>query len=53
MPGIFQQREYRRYYPAGEVTAHVIGFTDVDDTARRASSSRTSSSSPASRAAGA
>jgi cell division protein FtsI (penicillin-binding protein 3) len=24
-------REDRRYYPAGEVTAHVIGFTDVDD----------------------
>src|SRR5262249_20919066 len=26
----FLQREYRRYYPAGEVTAHLIGFTDVD-----------------------
>ncbi len=25
------QREYRRYYPTGEVFAHVIGFTDVDD----------------------
>ncbi len=25
------QREYRRYYPAGEVFSHVIGFTDVDD----------------------
>lgn len=30
VPGIFLQREYRRYYPAGEVTAHLIGFTDVD-----------------------
>ncbi|HKU69369.1 MAG TPA: penicillin-binding protein 2, partial [Burkholderiales bacterium] len=30
LPGIFLQREYRRYYPAGEVTAHLIGFTDVD-----------------------
>jgi len=30
LPGIFLQREYRRYYPASEVTAHVIGFTDVD-----------------------
>jgi cell division protein FtsI (penicillin-binding protein 3) len=30
IPGIFLQREYRRYYPAGEVTAHIIGFTDVD-----------------------
>ncbi len=29
--GIHQQREFRRYYPAGEVTAHVIGFTGVDD----------------------
>lgn len=25
------QREYRRYYPAGEVFGHVIGFTDIDD----------------------
>jgi cell division protein FtsI (penicillin-binding protein 3) len=30
IPGVFLQREYRRYYPAGEVTAHIIGFTDVD-----------------------
>src|SRR5262245_6203519 len=29
-PGVFLQREYRRYYPAGEVMAHLIGFTDVD-----------------------
>ncbi len=29
--GIHQQREFRRYYPAGEVTAHVVGFTGVDD----------------------
>lgn len=31
IPGIFFQREYRRYYPQGEVTAHVIGLTNVDD----------------------
>jgi len=31
MPGVFLQREYRRYYPAGEVTAQLIGFTNVDD----------------------
>lgn len=31
IPGVFLQREYRRYYPSGEVTAHVVGFTDVDD----------------------
>ncbi len=30
--GIYDQREFRRYYPAGEVTAHLIGFTGVDDT---------------------
>ena len=29
--GVFSQREYRRYYPAGEVTSHVIGFTNIDD----------------------
>lgn len=29
--GIYLQQEYRRYYPAGEVAAHLIGFTDVDD----------------------
>jgi cell division protein FtsI (penicillin-binding protein 3) len=31
IPGISLQREYRRYYPGGEVTSHLIGFTDVDD----------------------
>ena len=31
VPGISLQREYRRYYPAGEVTAHLLGFTDLDD----------------------
>jgi cell division protein FtsI (penicillin-binding protein 3) len=29
--GIYESPEYRRYYPAGEVTAHIIGFTGVDD----------------------
>jgi len=29
--GVFMQREYRRYYPAGEVTAHLVGFTGIDD----------------------
>lgn len=29
--GIHLQREYKRYYPAGEVTAHLLGFTNVDD----------------------
>jgi cell division protein FtsI (penicillin-binding protein 3) len=31
IPGVYTQREYRRYYPAGEVTAQVLGFTNVDD----------------------
>jgi cell division protein FtsI (penicillin-binding protein 3) len=31
LPGIFLQREYRRYYPAAEVTAHVVGVTGIDD----------------------
>lgn len=31
IPGVFLTREYRRYYPAGEVTAHVVGFTNIDD----------------------
>lgn len=31
LPGVALQREYRRYYPAGEVMGHVIGFTDIDD----------------------
>lgn len=31
LAGVHQHREFRRYYPAGEVTAHVIGFTGVDD----------------------
>ena len=31
LPGINVQREYRRYYPAGEVTGHVVGFTNIDD----------------------
>ena len=30
--GVNLAREYRRYYPAGEVTGHLLGFTDVDDT---------------------
>ncbi|MBU2885396.1 penicillin-binding protein 2 [Gilvimarinus agarilyticus] len=29
--GVYAQREYRRYYPAGEVTAHLVGMTDIDD----------------------
>lgn len=31
IPGVYSQREYRRYYPAGEVTSQVLGFTNIDD----------------------
>jgi len=31
IPGVYADREYRRYYPAGEVTSHVLGFTNIDD----------------------
>jgi cell division protein FtsI (penicillin-binding protein 3) len=31
LKGVHQHPEYRRYYPGGEVTAHLIGFTGVDD----------------------
>jgi len=31
VPGIYFKQESRRYYPSGEVTAHVLGFTNVDD----------------------
>ncbi|MEX0901017.1 MAG: penicillin-binding transpeptidase domain-containing protein [Gammaproteobacteria bacterium] len=32
IPGVHRVREYRRYYPAGEVTSHLLGFTNIDDT---------------------
>jgi len=31
IPGVYLQREYKRYYPEAEVMAHVLGFTNVDD----------------------
>lgn len=31
IPGVFLQREYKRFYPAGDVTAHLVGFTGIDD----------------------
>jgi cell division protein FtsI (penicillin-binding protein 3) len=31
VPGIALQREFRRYYPMGEVAGHVLGFTNIDD----------------------
>ena len=29
--GLYFQREYKRFYPHGEVNAHVVGFTNIDD----------------------
>ena len=31
VPGIYQREEYKRFYPEGEITAHLIGFTNVED----------------------
>ncbi len=31
VPGIYFRQESKRYYPAGEVTAQLLGFTNVDD----------------------
>ena len=31
IPGVNVIREYRRYYPAGEVVGHLVGFTNIDD----------------------
>lgn len=31
IPGVYEQVEYHRYYPAAEVAAHLVGMTDVDD----------------------
>jgi cell division protein FtsI (penicillin-binding protein 3) len=42
LKGIYQHREFRRYYPGGEVTAHLVGFTGWTMPARRASSWRSS-----------
>ncbi|ERI52365.1 cell division protein [Pseudomonas sp. EGD-AK9] len=34
VPGVYAIEEFRRFYPAGEVAAHVVGFTDIDDRGR-------------------
>jgi cell division protein FtsI (penicillin-binding protein 3) len=31
IPGVYLQQDYRRYYPEGEVSSHLIGFTNIDD----------------------
>ncbi len=31
LDGVYEQLEYQRFYPQGEVAAHLIGTSDVDD----------------------
>lgn len=31
IPGIYLQSEFHRYYPEGEITAQVVGLTNIDD----------------------
>ncbi|MFT3800021.1 MAG: penicillin-binding protein 2 [Burkholderiaceae bacterium] len=31
IPGLDMRREYKRHYPEGDMLAHVIGFTNVED----------------------
>lgn len=31
LSGVYSRPEYKRYYPAGEVTAHLVGFTNIDE----------------------
>jgi cell division protein FtsI (penicillin-binding protein 3) len=34
IPGVSGQQEYKRFYPAGEVTAQLVGITDIKDQGR-------------------
>lgn len=31
IPGVYSQDEFKRYYPAGEVAGHLVGFTNIDE----------------------
>ena len=31
IPGIYLRKESKRFYPTGEISAHIVGFTNVDD----------------------
>lgn len=31
LPGVYMEKEYKRFYPSGEITSHLVGFTNVDD----------------------
>ena len=34
LEGVSSEQGFQRFYPAGEVAAHVVGFTDIDDRGR-------------------
>lgn len=34
VPGVYQREDFRRYYPASDVTAHLVGLTDIDENGR-------------------
>jgi len=29
--GVYSEREFKRFYPAGQMAAHIVGFTNIDD----------------------
>ncbi|WP_404419784.1 peptidoglycan D,D-transpeptidase FtsI family protein [Marinospirillum sp.] len=31
LPGVYARDEYKRYYPSGEIAAHLVGFTNIDE----------------------
>lgn len=31
LPGVYIKAEYKRYYPAGDTTSHLVGYTNIDD----------------------
>ncbi|MBE0493103.1 MAG: penicillin-binding protein 2 [Thiomicrospira sp.] len=31
LPGVYAKAEYKRYYPSADTTAHLVGYTDIDD----------------------
>lgn len=31
IPGIYLRKESKRFYPTGEISSHIVGFTNVDD----------------------
>ena len=46
VPGVYGMEEFRRFYPAGDVTAHMVGFTDWTTMVAKGSSWPMTSGSP-------